>query len=771
MPSQSMSEARPGARLPVELTAFIGRERELEATRGLLLDTRCLTLTGVGGAGKTRLAVELASSLERAFGGGAVFVDLAPITAPASVASAVAQGVGVVVGGRPHTRDALVRALRDVHLLLVLDNCEHVAAACAELIETLLKACPDLRVVATSRRPLDVAGEVSFALPPLATPSSEARLTTSEAKAFDAVRLFLERAAAVRPGLQLGPDGVASVAAICRRLDGLPLAIELAAARVRSLSPHEIERRLGQSLRLLSRGARTAPARQQTLRATIDWSHALLDDSERILFRRLAVFSGGWTLEHAERVCAFDPLDDDLLDLHERVLAQSLIVCDVPEPVITRYRFLETIRQYAAERLVDAGELDEMRNRHLRCFLEEAERYDAERTRKGSDAGLPALTRERDNLRAALSWAVDTDAEAALRLTVALDDVWHMIAPAEGWEWLQRTLEPAGSGSGHRARALVLAGKLAGYVSAYAEGAGLLREARELAEASADEPLAAAADLWSGRLALFAEDPARASEQLGRALTGMEALAIPLGRVRALSLLGLLEAVVLQRPAEGEPKLVAAAELAHSIGDSWGEGYAHMMLSICAADARDRARVRRHAVRALSTPSIAPLHGVPLQQLARAVVDDDPGRALLLLGAASARLHRFGTEEPEFLARRAEHARHRAEELAGAGTAQRLFDEGRDLAPSEVQELVDGTGAERRAQRPGGLSPRELQVAALVGRHLSNRDVARALFISVRTAESHVEHILAKLTLGNRLELAAWASANGLPGAEPSTIP
>ena len=767
---EEMLEPRSGGRLPVELTSFIGRVRELEVTRDLFLDSRCLTLTGVGGSGKTRLAVELASHLEHEFRAGAVFVDLAPVAQQEGVPNAVAEAIGLVEGGRREPEQALVIALQDSHLLLVLDNCEHRVEACARLVERLLKDCADLRVLITSRQPLDFPGEVSFAVPPLSTPESDVRLPSTEIMAFEAVRLFADRAASVRPGFEVDASNAETIAAICRRLDGLPLAIELAAARARSLSPDELRQRLEQSFSLLSRGPRTAHPRHQALRATIDWSYALLAEPERILFGRLAVFNGGWTLDAVQLVCTASPLDEDIFDVHDGLVAKSLVAAHVSQ-VRTRYRLLETIRQYATDRLIESGELEAMRERHLACFLERAESYDKDRTLNGSDAGLPTLAGERDNFRAALSWGIEAKPKEALRLTVALDDFWHMVNPAEGWQWLQRTLQRVGDDDHYRARALLVAGKLAGYVRAYAEGTGLLREAQASADASGDSLLAAASELWLGRLAIFAEDPVSAERHLQHALTSMEALGNALGRVRALALLGLLEAVILERRDEGERKLSAAADLARGIGDSWGDGYAHMMLSICAADAEDSPRAQQLAAHALETPSIAPLHAVPVQQVARINVEHDPSRCLRLLGAASALLERFGTEEPAFLARRAETARQRAEQLVGAVTAQRLIEEGRLLGPAEVHEVVTGDASERQRRRLRGLTQRELQVAALVGRFQSNREIARTLFISVRTAESHIEHILAKLTLANRQELAVWTRANGIITDEPAQIP
>ena len=761
---------RSRAGLPVELTTFVGRERELAALRDLLAGTRCVTLTGAGGSGKTRLAVETGFDLESEQPDGAVFVDLAPLTDPHHVAPALAEAIGLVDSGRRGAEDAITAALRDAHLLLLLDNCEQLVDVCASFAERLLKSCPHIQILATSRQPLNIPGEVTFAVPPLTAPDVSGATALSDVTRFEGVQLFVDRAASVRSSFVLDDSNARPVALICARLDGLPLAIELAAARTRSMTPSEIEQRLGDRFKLLVRGPRTAVPRHQTLRATIDWSHDLLAEPERVLFRRLSAFSGGWTMAAAEAVCPFDPLTGDLLEVHDGLVEKSLVTTAPEVEGTTRFRFLETIRQYATEHLLAAGERDVMQRRHCAFFLSMAERYDEERTERGTDRGLPALARERDNLRAALAWALEAEPESALRLTIALDDFWHMVNPAEGWSWLQRALHRASRDSPYRVRGLLIAGKLAGYVRAYAEGVGLLREVLERSRASGDRLMEAAANLWLGRLAVFSEDADNAEHHLTEALAIYESAGNALGRVRSLALLGLLQGVIRERRDVGESRLQRAAQLAEAVNDSWGAGYAHMMLAICAADAGDGDRALEQSFRVLETPSMAPLHAVPLQQLARVAVETDPGRALRLLGSAARILERDGTEEPGFLARRAETARQRAEQLVGGATASRLFEEGRTLNAAELRELVNPSASHAERTRPGGLTRRELQVAGLVGRLQTNREIATTLFISVRTAESHIEHILAKLNLASRNELAAWARANGLLAEEDTEV-
>ncbi|HZB97818.1 MAG TPA: LuxR C-terminal-related transcriptional regulator, partial [Candidatus Sulfotelmatobacter sp.] len=658
---------------------------------------------------------------------------------------------------------ALVRALKHSEMLLVLDNCEHLIDYCASLAERLLKGCADLRILATSREPLGIPGEVTFSVPPLRTPSVDQPALTDEVRDCEAVQLFADRAAAARPGFVLDDAHIRVVARICSRLDGLPLAIELAAARTRSMSLDDIIQRLDHRFSLLSGGGRTAPARHQTLRATIDWSHELLTEDERTLFRRLAVFAGGWTLEDAESVCADDRLPRDaIVDVHARVADKSLIVADPLAPGASRHRLLETIRQYAAERLAEAGDMDALRRRHFEHFLALAERYYLDRMTGGADSALLALAAHSDNFRAALSWGAAVDPEGSLRLASALDEFWRMVNATEGWKWLQRLLRDAPEDNPHRLRALLTAGPLAAQVAAYAEGTQLLRPVVATARQAGDRLTEAWASLWLGRLAVLQEDVANAEEHLESALALHDELGIPLGRVCSLAVLGLLQVAMLQRRAEGEENLQAAADLARGIGDSWGEGFAHMILSISAADAGDIERTRRHCRTALHIPSLGSLCGVALHELGRVNVEEDPAHAMRLMGAAAGYLERTGTVLPPFLQRRAGPARQRAEQLLGVQTAEQEFEDGRRMSIEEAIAFVDGEPATDSCRNPGGLTPRQLQVAALVGRQHTNREIGRILGVSVRTAESHVDHILARLGLSNRLELTTWAQRNGL---------
>ncbi len=449
--------------LPLQSTSFVGRRRELAAVKARLAASRLLTLTGIGGAGKTRLALQAAAEVLDAFPDGVWFADLAPVVDPGLVASTVAAAAGIrEQPGRPAAA-TLVDHVRRQRVLLVLDNCEHVVDAAAAVAADVLRAAPHAVMLATSREPLAVGGETVWPVPPLDVPpaprpgaeAADPRIVARRA----AVRLFVDRAAAVRPDFALTPVNAAAVADICRRLDGIPLAIELAAARVAHLPPEQILARLHPRFDRPGAGRRTSARRQRTLAAALDWSHDLLDPREAALFRRLSVFRGGWTLEAMDAVCAGDPLgDDDLLDVLARLVDKSLVVY-VDADETGRYRFLETVRAYARARCIAAGEHTAVRARHGRYFVALAEVAASRLAGPEQDAWVARLDAERDNLRAALDRADrDGDAASGQRLCAALWRHWlHRSHVAEGLTRAERALREA-SAEPTPARAMALFG-------------------------------------------------------------------------------------------------------------------------------------------------------------------------------------------------------------------------------------------------------------------------------------------------------------------------
>ncbi|MDP8931409.1 MAG: AAA family ATPase [Actinomycetota bacterium] len=459
--------------LPLQLSSFVGRERELAQIRKLLEENRLLTLTGPGGSGKTRLALQLAAAVSEEFEGGVYFVPLASVNDPDLVASTIAQSLGLAEATWPRTTgplpggetrsalDRLMEHLRDREVLLVLDNFEQVLPAAA-LVTTLLEASPRLKVVVTSRAVLRLYGEHEYPVPPLGLPDPNHLPDLGALTQYEAVALFVQRATAVRPGFTVTNHNAPAIAEICARLDGLPLAIELAAAQIRLLTPEAILARLGSRLRLLVSGPRDLPKRQQTLRETIDWSYELLEASEQRLFARLAVFVAGWSLEEAEAVCGPpEELGMEVFEGLSSLAEKSLVVVreDSPEP---RFAMLETIREFALERLADGGEEEQQRRRHAETYLALAERAEPELVGPERRRWLDRLEREHDNFRSALAWSIQQgEVGTALRLVGALWRLWQARGYlGEGRRWTEEALQLPGAESNARvlAKALAAAG-------------------------------------------------------------------------------------------------------------------------------------------------------------------------------------------------------------------------------------------------------------------------------------------------------------------------
>ncbi|MFF0338898.1 BTAD domain-containing putative transcriptional regulator [Kribbella sp. NPDC004875] len=482
----------PRHNLAPALTSFVGREREIADVHRLLERGRLVTLTGVGGAGKTRLAEETARRLLDSYTDGIWIADLVPVADPRLVADTVAEALGLDPAAGSDSLRILIGRLARRNLLLVLDSCEHLLTACSELAGAVLRTCPGITILATSREPLHAQGEVTFRVPSLELPEAEDAADPARLETFASVRLFVERARDVRPGFVLSTDNAAAVVEICRCLDGIPLALELAAARASHLEPAEIAERLGDALPLLTRHGEIT--RHATLRAVLEWSHALLSDDEQVVLRRLAVFAGGFALRSAEAVCADKRIPaTEVLDHLGRLVDKSLLQVDHDGPR-SRYRLLETIRQFARERLVAAQELGHLEAAHCRYFLELALDQDPERA--GIVERPQLLDVDHDNLRAALAWALRNDHERALLLGLSLSQYWlargHF---AEGADWLERILEVAVEPSRDRTRALFALAILDARRGLSDRMPGLGDRAVAVAEQS-DEP----ADLVSARV-------------------------------------------------------------------------------------------------------------------------------------------------------------------------------------------------------------------------------------------------------------------------------
>lgn len=495
--------------LPLSLNSFVGRERELAEVAELVRKSRLVTLTGAPGIGKTRLAVQLAIGEQERYGEGAWLVDLAPVTEPTLVPHAVAAALGVREQRGRGLTEALATHLRELQILVVLDNCEHVIGPCAELVAALVRSCAHLSILATSQEPLAIGGEVTYRVPPLSVPDRSEATIPGTVGSYEAVRLFCDRASATQPGFILDDDIAPAVAEICRRLDGIALAIELAAGRIEMLPVGDIACRLNDRFGLLTGGSRTALPRQQTLRAAVDWSYDLLDGPEQVLLRRLAVFAGGFALDAVEEVCAGEVIEKArVFDLLARLVAKSLVVAE-PVSADPRYRLLETIREYGRDRLVEAGEASLLRSRHAEWCVGLVERAEARLTGPFQQTWLERLEADHDNLRAALGWTMAYDQrEHALRLASALTLFWRVRGHfSEGCQRLQVVVENShGAPVPLRAKALWGAGFLAAMMGAYPAAVPVLEESLALFEEAGDRRGSARALLLLGNCSLFIQD-------------------------------------------------------------------------------------------------------------------------------------------------------------------------------------------------------------------------------------------------------------------------
>ena len=516
--------------LPTEMTSFVGRRDELVSIGDLLVGSRLLTLVGAGGCGKTRLALAAATRGIEAYSDGAWWIELAELAEPSLVERAAVATIGLRDSPGRSTIETLIEHFGETRALLVLDNCEHVLAPSAELATRLGQACPALTILTTSRAPLGVAGEVVWRVPSLSLPTVAAGDRIDELEHSDAVRLFVDRARSVCAGFAITAANASAVAQICRDLDGIPLAIELAATRARMLTAEQIARGLGDRFHLLTRGSRTAMPRQQTLRASIDWSHALLGDEEQVLLRRLSVFAGGWTLDAAEAVCSQDGIERyAVLDLLAGLVDGSLVTTHERDAEM-RYGLLETVRQYAAGRLSDAGEADAVRDRHRTHFVALAEATQPDLVGAGGqDLVVRRLAVELPNLRAALDCASATAADDGLRIAAAVELFWLFTGRYR-------------EGDASYARALHAAGEEP------AELRGFVLAAR-------------------ANLGIYAGDSQNAPGWAKAALAIGERCGDLGVQARALNALGLM--VARTDPRRGRELLTRAVELAAQVGDDW----------------------------------------------------------------------------------------------------------------------------------------------------------------------------------------------------------
>ncbi|MEO3862431.1 LuxR C-terminal-related transcriptional regulator [Acrocarpospora sp. B8E8] len=796
--------------LPLEPNAFVGREPDVAELVQLITATRVVTLSGMGGIGKSRLALRVAAELAGDLPDGAWLVEFPEGTPPDEVVRRTATILRVEGEPRRSLRDTVAEVLAGRRMLLLLDNCETVVEECARLVRRLTEACPEVRVLATSREPLRVPGETVWRVPPLMLPASP---EPADVRDSEAGRLFLTRAAAAAPGFALTEANAAVVARLCRDLDGLPLALELAAGMTRVLSMPQLVSRLGDRFHLLAAGDRTAPPRQRTLRATVDWSYRLLSDPERLLLRRATVFRAGWTLDMAERICSGDGLrPHDVLTHLTALVDKSLVVVDGELAGEARYRLLDTIRQYATEQLDAAGEEQDVRRRHRDYFCHLGRDWET------ATLGVPwpdlkrrvdRLERLQGDLRGAVEWSVAAgDTDPMLQALVEMR--WALIGAGRYQtqliSWLDRLLALASPElpAATRGRVLLLAanlavnsGDLAGARSRALRGVELCRSGGHRGGEALGLMVLAVTDQ---------DDPDAPEKRLDQAVTigveiGERLLEAEAYGFRAFLALGQGRIREAQRASERVVELTTAldnhlgmvigltglAQAARKRGDLAAarrhftramellRGFdARQSLISCLAglgtvalESGDLAEARQRFDEALRLGRDAGLRMETARRLAGFALlsarEGDPRRAVLLAAASSAQRPAAGSRLENVLAP--------ARDVLGEATVAALWAEGLGLTLDQAVRLAleEAVPAARPVVQPAALTPqstltaREQEIAELIARGLSNRAIADELVISQATVARHVANILAKLGFASRTQVATWVVEHARP--------
>jgi len=761
-----MGAARSAGGLRDELTEFVGRRAELAQVRDALAGARLVTLTGPGGIGKTRLALQVAAGAARAFRDGVWLAELTGLRDPGLLVAEVARSLGLSDKSARWAVASLADYLQSRQVLLVLDGCEHLADACAVMADVLLRGCPGLRIIATSRHVLGVAGEVTIAVPPMTVPAEGNPAGPEELLGYEAVRLFAGRGAAVLPGFAVDESNGAVVAGVCRALDGIPLAVELAAVRLRSLSPGQILDRLDARFQLLAGGGPAGQPHHRTLQAALEWSYELLTDGEQAMWRRVSVFAGSFDLDAAEKVCAVGRLaTGQTADLIDALVAKSILLREGQGTA--RYRLLDTIREFGLAKLRGRGNERALRLRHRAYYAALAARQDAFGPGRGE--WIAALDADHENLRAALRFCLADPAEAAAGAQIACD-LWRYWETrghlTEGRRVLAALLDQLGPASPARPRVLWTTGFLALFQGDIPAARRLLEACLSAASPAGDVAAEAWASSFLGWVVYYGGDADQGHALAQTALRLHRAADDRTGVVLALMQIGYIHMC----GREAEPAacwFTRCADLCRDSGNVWYHAYSQWGLAVCALLRGDHEGARRLGFEALRTiRCMDDAMGVVLCIDAlgwAAAAGHEAVRAVTLAAAAEAAWAAIPATPADPLRAHHDEALRVARAALSGPEYRAAFAKGRAMDPAEAVAFALGKPARPRLDTgragPGQLTRREQDVAMLVAQGMSNGQIAASLVISVRTVETHVQHIMDKLGCGTRAQIAAWSAA------------
>ncbi|RZI53823.1 MAG: protein kinase [Pseudonocardia sp.] len=765
-------DRRVSGNLPLELTSFVGRRHEIAMARKLMTASRLVTLTGIGGVGKTRLALRVAADAHRAFADGVWLVELGEFRDEAMVAHAIAATLGIVNQPRRNALALLTEYLSMRRLLLVLDSCEHLVDTVATLAETLLRACPKLQILVTSRESLGVGGEGTFRVPPLSLPKPSEEPSVRSLLRYEAVTLFADRAAKSAPEYVLTQENMHVATEICQRLDGLPLLIELAAVRLRAMSATQILDRLNDRYRLLSVGTRGAPTRQQTLRSCIDWSYELCTDTEKRLWAELSVFAGGFELDAAEAVCG-EVLDAGaILDGIASLVDKSILIREEPGAVV-RYRLLESLSLYGRDKLLEINAYIKLQTKHRDWCQELVLKARTDWISPRQIGWITRLQRELPNFRNAMEFCLSDPEEitAGLQIATALQPFWLSQGLfAEGRHWIDRALTAYGDGPAvERAAALSAEGILAGSQGDLESGRSLVDEADQLAARLGSDKLNALVSLTRATLALCGDDPGPARAKLKEAIEVFRNEGETLGQIHSMVVLAYISGLVGDTAtAMDVHKEVLAITEAH--GESRYRSYSLNALGIAfyrRGNLTQASALLEQSLRLCRALGEQITSATCIEAIAWIAADEHRARhAALLTGSADSLFKKIGspgiTVVMPNLRVHHDECRRVARRALGSSKFESALRAGSRLNYEEAVALALGQELPV-AESPlaGGvtsLTRREWQVACLVGEGLTNKAIAAKLVISPRTAQGHVEHILSKLRFTSRAQIAAWVA-------------